>query len=152
MEKNQVDNTKKTSPSYTTLQLGVWRVIIVNSVIKLPGKESLSVLPLVLAFATEIYTLAPDLVILYVLTKVWSGIQSSLILRTSSHLLTVLEAALVSGKPDGTAIVQAVLAQTLCMTVGSITEWWRTYLASRLQPKVKFYFEELLLRGANLLI
>lgn len=88
--KNQVDNIKKTSPSYTTLQLGVWRVIIVNSIVKLPGKETLSVLPLVLVFVTEIYTLAPDLVILYVLTKVWSGIQSSLILRTSSHLLTTV--------------------------------------------------------------
>jgi len=90
MEKNQVDNIKKMSPSYTTSQLGVWRIIIANSVVKLPGKESLSVLPLVLAFAAEIYTLAPNLVILYVLTKVWSGIQSSLILRTSSHLLTVV--------------------------------------------------------------
>jgi len=90
MEKDKVDNIKKTSPSYTTLQLGVWRVIIANSVVKLPGKESFSVLPLVLAFAAEIYRLAPNLVIFYVFTKVWSGIQSSLILRTSSHLLTIV--------------------------------------------------------------
>jgi hypothetical protein len=66
-----------------------------------------------------------------------------LILRTSSHLLTVvsnfsnsavspwlwpplqLETTLVSGKSDGNAIVQAVLVQTLCMTVGSIVEWWK---------------------------
>jgi len=55
---------------------------------------------------------------------------------------------LVSGKSDGNAIVQAVLVQTLCMTVGSIVEWWRAYLDSRLQPKVKFHFQDLLLRAS----
>jgi hypothetical protein len=90
MEKTQVDSVKETSHSYTALQLGVWRVLVAKSVVKLPGKDSLSTLPLILVFAAEVYTLAPGLVILFILTKVWSGIQSSLILRTSSHLLTVV--------------------------------------------------------------
>ncbi|KIM76348.1 hypothetical protein PILCRDRAFT_826332 [Piloderma croceum F 1598] len=148
MEKTQVDSVKETSHSYTALQLGVWRVLVAKSVVKLPGKDLLSALPLILVFAAEVYTLAPGLVVLFILTKVWSGIQSSLILRTSSHLLTVLETTLVSGKSDGNAIVQAVLVQTLCMIVGSIVEWWGAYLESRLQPKVKFYFEDLLLRAS----
>jgi hypothetical protein len=36
-----------------------------------------------------------------------------------------LELKLLGGKADATAIVQAVLAQTLCMTLGSIIDWWQ---------------------------
>ena len=80
----------KTAASYTAVQLGVWRLLIAKSTVKLPGKDLFSVFPLLLSFVANIYTLAPNLVVFFVLTKVWSGIQSSLILRTSSHLLTVV--------------------------------------------------------------
>ena len=90
MEKTQVDSVKESSHSYTALQLGVWRVLIAKSVVRLPGKELLPALPLILVFVGEIYALAPGLVVFFILTKVWSGIQSSLILRTSSHLLTIV--------------------------------------------------------------
>ena len=81
---------EETPSQFAALQLGVWRVLIAESNLKLPGKDSFSVFPLLLAFVVEIYSLAPDLVICFVLTKVWSGVQSSLILRTSNHLLTVV--------------------------------------------------------------
>ena len=90
MEKNKKDDVKRSSQSYTDVQLGVWRVLIAKSVVKLPGKDALSVLPLILVFVGDIYALAPGLVIFFLLTKIWSGVQSSLILRTSSHLLTIV--------------------------------------------------------------
>jgi len=80
----------KTHAPYTTLQLGVWHVLIAKSGVKLPGKDAFSALPLLLAFVAEIYALAPDLVVFFVLTKIWTGFQSSLILHTSNHLLTVV--------------------------------------------------------------
>ena len=95
-EINVVDLTRtmmdidKMPASYIDLQLGVWRVLVAKSVVKLPGKGSLSAFSLLAVFIIEIYTLAPNLVVFFVLTTVWSGIQSSLILRTSSHLLTVV--------------------------------------------------------------
>jgi Na+/H+ antiporter NhaB len=82
-----------TTPSYTVTNVGVWRVLIAKSALNLRGKElkdSFSVLPLLLIFVAEIYALAPDLVVFFILTKVWSGIQSSLVLYTSNHLLTVV--------------------------------------------------------------
>jgi hypothetical protein len=83
----------KTKPSHTAIQLGVWRVLIAKSEAlktQLPWKDSFFVFRYLLVFITEIYTLAPSLVVFFILTKVWSGIQPSLILRTSNHLLTVV--------------------------------------------------------------
>ena len=93
MKKDEISQIDPATSSYTVTYVGVWRVLIAKSALKLRGKElkeTFSVLPLLLIFVAEIYTLAPDLVVFYVLTKVWSGIQSSLILHTSNHLLTVV--------------------------------------------------------------
>jgi hypothetical protein len=93
MEKDQKDDVDRTTPSYSVTHLGVWRILIAKSGLNLPGKDwknSFSVFPVLLIFIAEIYALAPDLVVFFVLTKVWSGIQSSLLLRTSNHLLTVV--------------------------------------------------------------
>jgi hypothetical protein len=93
MKKDQIDQIDPTASSYTVTYVGVWRVLIAKSALRLRGKElknSFSILPLLLIFVTEIYTLAPGLVVFFVLTKVWSGIQSSLVLHTSNHLLTVV--------------------------------------------------------------
>lgn len=78
---------------YNVAQLGVWRVLIAKSVSSLPGKnwrDTFTVFPLFLVFVMEIYQLSPELFIFFVFTRLWSGIQSSLVLRTSNNLLTVV--------------------------------------------------------------
>ena len=79
---------------YTVVQLGVWRVLIAKSNLKLPRihpwKDVSSVLQLLYVFMLEIYRLSPGLFIGIMLTKLSSGVESSLTLYASSRLLTIV--------------------------------------------------------------
>lgn len=86
--------TESTETPYNVVQLGVWRVLIAKSSLKLPGKnpwkDVISVFQLLYVFMLEIYHLSPELFVCFMLTKVSSGVESSLTLYASSRLLTIV--------------------------------------------------------------
>lgn len=82
---------------YTTIDLGVWRVLLHKDVVsKTYGismeKWNMAVLayPLLLRFLREVYDLNPLLVALVVLLKLWEGVESVLMLYVSSRLLQIV--------------------------------------------------------------
>ncbi|KAJ6600174.1 hypothetical protein B0H10DRAFT_697698 [Mycena sp. CBHHK59/15] len=134
----EIPNSKDTlidrsDTSYTTLDLGVWRVLLAtkdpDSSIFLGFKSSwntvAAALPLILRFLGEIYHLRPDLVLLFFLLKLWSGVESVLMLYVSSRLLRIIEVGLAEGRPDVNAICQAIMARLLCVTFTATTTWAR---------------------------
>jgi hypothetical protein len=93
MEKETKSEADKTPPPYKVSQLGVWRVLIAKSITKVPGqywKDSLYSLPLLRLFVTDIYQLAPDLFCLFIFTRLWSGIKTSILLVASNRLLAIV--------------------------------------------------------------
>jgi hypothetical protein len=87
--------TDKTPLPYTVIQLGVWRVLIAKS-INVPTKywkDSLSTLPLLCLFITDIYQLAPGLFCLFIFTQLWSGLKTSMLLLASGRLLAIVNNA-----------------------------------------------------------
>ncbi|KAJ7105195.1 P-loop containing nucleoside triphosphate hydrolase protein [Mycena epipterygia] len=140
---------------YTSLDLGVWRVLLPKETSKGfrvsmdKWNTVVSAYPLVLRFLLEVYSLNPRLVIFVVLLKLWGGFESVLMLYVSSKLLKIIEVGLTEGRPDVTAITQAIVARMLCVTFTATTGWARDYISPILEARVQRHFEDHLLR-ANL--
>ncbi|KAJ7491750.1 P-loop containing nucleoside triphosphate hydrolase protein [Mycena galericulata] len=147
--------------SYTTLRLGVWRLLLPkesfsNKISPLFGQlESLwtnwnslkALLPTIWRFMTEIFYLSPALVLLDSVLKFGAAFQSTLTLYTSARLLRTVEIGLTEGKPDINAILQAVFIRVMVVVVTSMMSWGRLRTAAILQTRIKLHFEERVLRG-----
>jgi hypothetical protein len=93
------DSSKLDDYSYTTLQLGIWRVLFHKdssaSIPLLRGlwvwwKQSIEInssLPLVWRFMRDIYTLAPGLTLLLLILRIGNSVESTMMLYASSRLL-----------------------------------------------------------------
>lgn len=86
---------KVSPPPLFTLQLGVWQVSMMAEKpwdVKKHAKEVLAALPLCRRLANEMYQLHPVLFTLFILAKLWTGIESALLLYLSSQILTIVRA------------------------------------------------------------
>jgi hypothetical protein len=85
-EKNTLDET-------VSSQIGVWEFTSLKDVgwsLKLPLADLKSGFVLFRRLALEIYFLAPGLLSLYILSKIWDGIEDALLLHLSSRLLQIV--------------------------------------------------------------
>lgn len=83
---------KDVTPIYSN-QLGVWRVLMQQDPyfgIKKQWDNFLTTIPLIWRLSVDIYNLGPGLFIFAILAKVWSGVESALLLYLSSRLLTIV--------------------------------------------------------------
>lgn len=86
--KDLIDDAKIVST-----QLGIWQFSTLKDSEwnpKIPILEITSTLTLFRRLTLEIYSLSPGLLILYVLSKIWSGIEFALLLHLSSRLLQIV--------------------------------------------------------------
>lgn len=81
-----------TKPKIKTIDLGVHKVLLAASPWNLRDQwqQVVVALPLFKRLATEIYTLEPFLAVAYVVTQVWSGLESAILLYLSSRLLSIV--------------------------------------------------------------
>ncbi|KAJ7486852.1 P-loop containing nucleoside triphosphate hydrolase protein [Mycena latifolia] len=161
-EEKVTSNAPKDSPSvddkdaYTEVELGVWRVLLAREKVA-PGfgipmdkwNAAATAYPLLLRFFREIYSLDPRMVILFILLKLWSSMESVLMLYVSGRLLQIIEVGLREGRPDARAITQAISARLICLTLRATTSWMREYISPILESRISRHFEDHLLR-ANL--
>ncbi|KAJ6616725.1 P-loop containing nucleoside triphosphate hydrolase protein [Mycena sp. CBHHK59/15] len=158
MEKTSLAADEKTTNlddySYSTLELGVWRILLHKQPFSV--KLSLSwnrwqtlaaAAPVIRRFVAEIYCLAPGLVLLCLVLKLWAGFESTLMLYASGRLLRTVEVGLRAGKPDIDAILAAVVIRVMCVVVSSGIAWARDRLFPILQTRVELHFEEHILRA-----
>jgi hypothetical protein len=85
-EKSAVDELVST-------QIGVWEFSTLKEIgwnPLVPWVELKSAFALFRRLAFEIYAIAPGLLSLYVISKIWNGIESALLMHLSSRLLQIV--------------------------------------------------------------
>ncbi|KAJ7240576.1 P-loop containing nucleoside triphosphate hydrolase protein [Mycena rebaudengoi] len=154
MDSVKTDLNLDSDPSYTVLELGVWQVLIATADLfpgllpELPKWATFATsLPHVLRFLSDIYQLGPCLVLLFVSLKLWAGVESVLMLHVSSRLLRTIEVGLIEQRPDTQAIVQAIFVRLLCVICNAVTAWVRDIISPTLETRMKFHFQEHILRA-----
>ncbi|KAJ6516672.1 P-loop containing nucleoside triphosphate hydrolase protein [Mycena vitilis] len=139
--------------AYTTSKIGIWTLFTPNDVdssfpaAKQKWNAILSAYPLVLRFFRDIYGLQPYFVVLFIALKLWEGMKSLVELYVYGRLLRIIEVGLTKGQPDATAIMQALVAHMISVTVSAIAQWTQQYISPVLENSVEQYFEEYLLRA-----
>ncbi|KAJ7222997.1 hypothetical protein B0H12DRAFT_292569 [Mycena haematopus] len=143
------------SDAFTTLNLGVWRVLMPQEVVaggvfstaKQKWNSIVLAYPVVQKFFYQIYQLSPQLFVLLILLKLWEGAESVLMLYVTGRLLRIIEVGLTEGRPDVSAITQALIARLLCVTVTAVVDWAREYISPIFEDRVRLHFEDHLLQA-----
>ncbi|KAK0191694.1 P-loop containing nucleoside triphosphate hydrolase protein [Armillaria mellea] len=147
--------TKINQPSSVqveTIQLGVWKLLIAKSpvnpldILKRWNRVASSV-PFLKRLAIDVYTLDPWLSVLYVLSKIWWGLESVVSLYLSSRLLKTIEACLLEGKPNTGAILNALLARVVALIAATTMTWAIDRIVPPLKYKVDNHFKLYLMQA-----
>ncbi|KAK7055728.1 lipid A export ATP-binding/permease protein MsbA [Favolaschia claudopus] len=164
-EKETANNAALEDYSYTTLTLGVWRLLLPMESSSLPSfklslptnlslpwneiHEKLPLIALVWRFLTEIYFLDPILVILTCSLELGAGMDSVLMLYASTNLLKTVDDGLMKGHADVNAILRAMVIHIMCIAFTSTISWFKDQVTPVLETRVKLYFEEYMLNDKN---
>jgi hypothetical protein len=93
IKRDHNEKPDSTEANLSTIQLGVWGVLLQQESpldFRKEWSDLFSTLPLIRRVVTEIYILDPSLFIFFIISKVWAGIESALLLYLSSRLLTIV--------------------------------------------------------------
>ena len=92
-EKNKPTEEKKPTPKIDEYQLGIWRLMIQQDVmfdIRRFWDSFLQGLPLFYQLSVEIWSIAPRLFTLFILTQLWHGIEDAFQMHFSTRLLKLV--------------------------------------------------------------
>jgi hypothetical protein len=83
-----------TDPSFTRTRSGIWQVITMKEPLsaKIPGMNGIKPVPFALIhrFLRDVYMLNPLFMTVYMVTKMWAGMQAGITLNVSGNLLMVV--------------------------------------------------------------
>ncbi|PBK82584.1 P-loop containing nucleoside triphosphate hydrolase protein [Armillaria gallica] len=133
-----------------TVQLGVWKVSILNSSPLDLRKQFLDLkdaLRYVRRLAIDVYTLEPILATLFVFNKLWSGVQSALLLYFSSQILRMVEIGLIHGAPDIGAILKALAVRIFFVIFAAVVQWESERFQATLKTRITTHFELFLMQA-----
>ncbi|KAJ6568016.1 P-loop containing nucleoside triphosphate hydrolase protein [Mycena vulgaris] len=149
--------------SYTTLHLGVWRLLLhrdsFSTGFSFSGGLSVSwdtwqeLTAFVLIswrFLREIWNLDPALALLYFILGLGAGLEGTLMLYASSQLLRTVEAGLTAGHPDINAILRTVSIRLICTAFTTTMSWPSERTRPMLKTRVNRHLEEYVLRTLRL--
>ncbi|KAF9458571.1 hypothetical protein BDZ94DRAFT_83031 [Collybia nuda] len=134
----------------STTQLGVWEVLTLKGTpLRLRQLRDEFVTGSVQFYELwcEMYRLSPGMLILFTLSKTWSGIEAAVLMHLSSRLLHIIEIGLIRGEVDAHAISMAIVARLSCVVLVAILQWWSEILLSNFQAQVIHHFQVILMRG-----
>ncbi|KAK0430903.1 P-loop containing nucleoside triphosphate hydrolase protein [Armillaria borealis] len=133
-----------------TFQLGVWKVSILKSSPLDLRKQFLDLkdaLRYVRRLASDVYTLEPIVATLFVFNKLWSGVQSALLLYFSSQILRMVEIGLIHGAPDVGAILKALAVRIFFVIFAAVLQWESERFQARLTTRITTHFELFLMQA-----
>ncbi|SJL17823.1 uncharacterized protein ARMOST_21386 [Armillaria ostoyae] len=133
-----------------TFQLGVWKVSILKSSPLDLRKQFLDLKDALRYFkrlAIDVYTLEPILATLFVFNKLWSGVQSALLLYFSSQILRMVEIGLINGAPDVSAIVKALAVRIFFVIFAAVLQWANERIHPILKTRITTHFELFLMQA-----
>ena len=84
---------KPTTEALSTLQMGIWQFSTPKETgwsFGIRWDEVRSTWTLLRRLALEIYALCPGLLVLFVLSKIWGGVEDALLMHLSSRLLRIV--------------------------------------------------------------
>ncbi|KAJ7259597.1 hypothetical protein B0H12DRAFT_421106 [Mycena haematopus] len=148
MEKNELREAAPAS-SLEEMKLGVWRVLTEKEIQTSAGfatrwKKITALLPTIQRFVTDVYTVGPGLLLLIVLSRVWSAVEDVLLLHLATKVLSIIEVGLREREPDTEAIVNAVVARILVVAISAAVQWWRSRATPIMENRCFHYFEDLI--------
>ncbi|KAK0231574.1 P-loop containing nucleoside triphosphate hydrolase protein [Armillaria fumosa] len=146
-QKNQTNSVQ-----VETIQLGIWKVVMAKSPmnhldISKRWNRIASTVPFLKRLAIDVYTLDPCLSVLYVLTRIWWGVESAVSLYLSSRLLKTIEACLLEGKPNTGAILNALLVRVVALIATTTMRWAIERIVPPLKSKVDNHFKLYLMQA-----
>ncbi|KAG6911417.1 hypothetical protein DXG01_016514 [Tephrocybe rancida] len=151
-EKDSKGPDDKPNPSIITKQAGVWQFATIEQPSFDPQRrwnEVVSGLQLFRRLGTEISSVSRTLLILFVLSKLWEGIESAILMHLSSSLLQILEVGIRDGQPDTFAILVAIISRLSCAAFVAILDWWTGNHHSIFKSRVVQYYEAYLMRDPD---
>ncbi|KDQ61149.1 hypothetical protein JAAARDRAFT_55856 [Jaapia argillacea MUCL 33604] len=138
-----------------SIQLGVWRLLLLREPsFVFPGasavsrwKEAYVALPLFRRFCRDVSNLGPTLVLVFLATKVWSGLEYAITLALSERILGLIEAGVTEKNLDSQALLLAVCYQIFFSVVGAIMHWFTQIILPKLKTRFLYYYEKELMRA-----
>ncbi|KAF8967246.1 P-loop containing nucleoside triphosphate hydrolase protein [Flammula alnicola] len=131
------------------LQLGIWTLKLdaTSFHLRKHWADVKSAVPLVWRLTIDILGIAPFHFTAYILCQILKGIEDSLLLQLSNKLLRIVEAGVAEGKPDGYAIILAILTRLLSTLVFAWFDWYGDKILDILRSRVTHHFELLLMKA-----
>ncbi|KAG5641691.1 hypothetical protein DXG03_004423 [Asterophora parasitica] len=103
--------------------------------------EFVSGLKLFRRLVLDISSFAPKMLILFILSKLWEGVESALLMHLSSQLLRIMELGVREGKVDTWAIYTAVASCLLCSAFFAVLNWWTSHTIPAFRSRIMQYYE-----------
>ncbi|KAF8575570.1 P-loop containing nucleoside triphosphate hydrolase protein [Ramaria rubella] len=141
--------------------VGVWTVMREVDVdsswrSKLPGrvmlsrwKELIAMFPIFYRFLQECFSVAPNMMVVYLLAALWTSTEDAVGLYFSSRLLNIIQDSIINHKVDGRALIVAVVSRVLFTLMNSVVATAKRRAKQTLVTRVRYLFEERLIH-ANL--
>ncbi|KAK0492630.1 P-loop containing nucleoside triphosphate hydrolase protein [Armillaria luteobubalina] len=135
-----------------TFQLGVWKVSTLKasespSNLRKQFLELKDACQYTKRVVVDVYTLEPVLATLFVFNKIWSGVQSALLLYFSSQILRMVETGLIHGASDVGPILKALAVRTILVIVAAVLQWKSERLQATLKTRITTHFELFLMQA-----
>ncbi|KAG6825641.1 hypothetical protein H0H92_002973, partial [Tricholoma furcatifolium] len=141
------------SPTIVTQNFGVWKIMTLRRSSFLHGPvlwtnwdKYTSALPHVRRLLWDVYSLNPPLVLLYLVSRMWQGIEPGISMYASSQLYIELEKYLRDGKGDSGVVVWTVGVHLLCEMMSCLASVARNHFVLRLTAQADLFFQEQLMR------
>ncbi|KIJ37589.1 hypothetical protein M422DRAFT_33682 [Sphaerobolus stellatus SS14] len=160
-EKAKNDATGKSSKQDGVLEfqtVGIWTImrqvkphswLFPGRYLLEEGKKWMEVLPIVYRFVQECFSVAPGMMIVYLVSNFWSSTESAIGLYLSSQILNIMQNAISSRKMDGYTLFRAVFVRIIFTFLSSVSSRLKKQTMSTLSNRVRYLFDERLLQ-ANL--
>ncbi|KAJ6630319.1 P-loop containing nucleoside triphosphate hydrolase protein [Mycena sp. CBHHK59/15] len=146
-----VDEKNVTGPPIQSMQLGVYRVVteILPPISPIEHwRKAKRLFPTLARLTRDVYSVGPGVFFLFIITEVWiSCLEPTLTLHLSSRILSVIEAGLRKGSPDGFAIFLAVALRMTCLIFTTAIRWWSVRFEPVIQHRIEVKFQNYILRS-----
>ncbi|KAG6811288.1 hypothetical protein H0H92_008155 [Tricholoma furcatifolium] len=141
------------SPTIVTQKFGIWKIMTLGRssflhgpVIWVDWDKYTSALPHVRCLLWDVYSLNPPLILLYLVSRMWQGIEPGISMYASSQFYIELEKYLRDGKGDSSVVVWAIGIHLLCVMLSCLASVARNHFVPRITAQADLFFQEQLMR------
>ncbi|KAG6910336.1 hypothetical protein DXG01_011404 [Tephrocybe rancida] len=152
---NESDSPSKVvSPStIVTTTFGVWKFLTLKEppfslqpMVLLEWNKFTATIPHIYRLLCDVYNLNPPLVVLYLISRAWRGIEPGITMYVSSQLYVELELYLRDGHGNSGTVIRAILMHLFCVMLSTFGSTLQNRYIPKLTSQAELFFEEHLMR------